>query len=812
MDRTAPAIAQARTDTGWGNMSAHLEDELVELRRQIATQRQLLQTCAAERDEAIAQVQAARDRQVASAEILRAIADAPGDAARALQLIAQTSAHLFGAPSVSIQLADESGAFTQEYLVGAIAQRIGSAYPRSNIRVGGRNMPGTVVAENRQIHIPDLDHLDPSMSDWPGLPHARAGGTRTLCGTPLRREGKAIGALIVFRDRLLPFADEELALLQTFADQAVIAIENARLFNETQEALERQTATSEILRAIAASPSNSQPVFESIVVSAARRLQCDLAFVFLSDERNYWPVAGANPEGLLSDLGPRSVPIDWAANFPSRALLSKETFYLPDWSAVELPPHERAIHELLGLSSCLYMPLLRDGEARGLLGLGRNRPSSFNASDIAQAESFRDQAVIAIQNARLFNETKEALERQTATANVLKVISRSVSEAAPVFEAILNSCQRLFGLEHIAIYLVESDMVKGVAQRGWDGTGMGADARPLAGSSTGQAIAERRAVHFADLADKPDLPEEYRVRIRGFGGLTMLYAPMLTEERGVGSIVVSRKPAKPFTEKEIALVQSFADQAAIAIQNTRLFNETQEALERQTATAEILKVISASPTSATPVFDAIVLTAARLFACQIAGVWRLSGDLWLPVTGATPERLFFEHEHAPPMPLDPTANFPSQAALARKTLLVTDYTGPDTPPHERYLGEHFGIASSLFLPLTRGEECTGMFLLTSARKDTFDAKAIALAESFRDQALIAIENARLFNETQEALQQQTATADVLKVISRSVFDLQAVFDTLLTTAVDSSAASAAPSLCAKPTNCASAPAPVRTVI
>src|SRR6266700_3353668 len=170
-----------------------------------------------------AELRAAREHQAASAEILRTIGGAPGDAGHSLQQIAETSARLFGAPSVSIQLVKD-GEWGQAYRFGDSAQRVRSAVPLADIRVGGRNLPGTVVAQNRQIHIPDLDHLDPSMSDFPGLPHARAGGARTVCGTPLRREDKAIGALIVFRDRLAPFTDDELALLQIFAEQAVIAI------------------------------------------------------------------------------------------------------------------------------------------------------------------------------------------------------------------------------------------------------------------------------------------------------------------------------------------------------------------------------------------------------------------------------------------------------------------------------------------------------------------------------------------------------------------------------------------------------------
>ena len=165
------------------------------------------------------------------------------------------------------------------------------------MRVGGPNLPGEVITGNRQIHIPDLDHIDPSMADWPGPPHARAAGTRTMCGTPLRRDDKAIGALIVYRDQLLPFTAEELAL--QLADQAAIAIENARLFKETREALERQTATAEILKVIAASPSDAQPVFEAIAASAKRLLGGFSATVlrFIGDELHLVAYTPTSPDG-----------------------------------------------------------------------------------------------------------------------------------------------------------------------------------------------------------------------------------------------------------------------------------------------------------------------------------------------------------------------------------------------------------------------------------------------------------------------------------------------------------------------------------
>ena len=319
--------------------------------------------------------------------------------------------------------------------------------PEEQRRVGGRNLPGTVFRENRQIHIPDLDNIDPAMADWPVMT-ARAAGTRTVAGTPLRREGKAIGALIVYRDRLAPFTDEELALLQSFADQAVIAIENARLFNETREALARQTATADILRVISQSPTDVQPVFDAIVLSAVRLLGCDRSLhVALRWHAASGPSPGAGTEGPL--------PIDHAAegaDRPRRQLpvardrAKEDRCICRIGRCIDLPEFERGIHKTLGFnSSALSAACCARAEC---IGAARARPKQagvFDENEIALAESFRDQALIAIENARLFNETKEALERQTATADILKVIASSPSDVQPVFEAIATSANRLIG-------------------------------------------------------------------------------------------------------------------------------------------------------------------------------------------------------------------------------------------------------------------------------------------------------------------------------------------------------------------------------
>jgi two-component system, NtrC family, sensor kinase len=394
---------------------------------------------------------------------------------------------------------------------------------------------------------------------------------------------------------------------------------------------------------------------------------------------------------------------------------------------------------------------------------------------IAQMQVARDcQAAIATENARLFNETKEASERQTATSEILAAIGQSVSDATPVFEKILESCERLLAADGVAIFIVGDDqMVRAAAARGDRAEEVMSDVTPLAESITARVIRERKVHHVPDLGALPDLSDKLRDRVRRHGGASLIYAPMLWKDRGLGTIVARRSPPRPFGENEQALLKSFADQAAIAVENARLFKETQQTLERQTATSEILRVISRSPTDAKPVFDAIVLTAARLFGCQMASVFRVDGDSLTAVTAAWQERLFFQHELSPSIPIDPAANFPSRAVVSRKTVRA-DYSVPGIPEHERYIANRYGIVSALFLPLSRGHECIGVFLLTATRSGEFDEKDVALAESFRDQALIAIENARLFDEVEaktrdlsEALVHQTASGNILKVIASS---------------------------------------------
>ncbi len=407
-----------------------------------------------------AELRAMQDRQAASAEILRTIASAPADAARSLQQIAETSGRLFGAPSASIQLA-ENGQWGKAYRFGTSAQHIRSTVPLASITVGGQNLPGQVITRNEQINIPDLDCIDPSMADWPGLPLARAAGTRTMCGTPLRREGTAIGALIVYRDRLLPFTAEELALQQSFADQAVIAIENSRLFNETKQALDRQTATADILKVIASSPSDVQPVFDVIVERAVRLCGGSMGRVYRYDDGIIQLVAGhgLSEPGLdkVQQVFPRPAADDTTAG---RAIRSRRPNFVADIKSDQsVSPLSRQMIEALGTRSQVTVPMLRQGEPIGAITVGWADPGAYGDQQVALLQTFADQAVIAIENVRLFNETREALERQTATADILKVIASSPSDMQPVFEAIASSSNRLIGGFSTAVFRFVEDFV-----------------------------------------------------------------------------------------------------------------------------------------------------------------------------------------------------------------------------------------------------------------------------------------------------------------------------------------------------------------
>ena len=734
------------------------------------------------------ELRAASDRRAASAEILRAIAAAPGDAQRSLQQIAETTERLFAASAVTIRIAGDGDAWSYIVNVGAGARLISATVSVDQLRIGGHNMPSTVYLENRLIHLPDLAKVDPAIAAWPGLKPSRAAGTRTLVGIPLRREGKAIGAMIVHRKRVAAFSDDELALLQSFADQAVIAIENARSFNETQESLRQQTATAEILAAINASTDNLQPVFDAILSKAHALCGVEFGSLQLYDGENIRAVAVHNlPDAFAQILrkGFRAAESPWF----QPALEGRRHLQVlgaqPDSALM------RAAAEIAGMNTTLFVPMRKDNRLLGAIVAARRELRAFSDKEIALLESFAAQAALAVENARLFNETKEALERQTATADVLKVIASSPTDVKPVFDAIAQRSNQLIGGHSTAVFRFIDDIVDLVA---FTPVSPEADAvlkasfpRPAASNPMFASTRGGEVVQTPDIEADSFTDDRVRELARARGFRSRLLVPLIGDKATIGVISVTRTEAGRFADQHVQLLKTFADQAVIAIQNAGLFEEVQartrdltEALQQQIATADVLKLISRSAFDLDSVLSALVESAAKLCEAEKGVIFRRDGDVYCMAYNYGFSAEFEAFARANPLPAA-GGSTTARAAASGKPLQAVDIGIDDTWMNEvargyRLLG---GYRTNLGVPLSMKGEIIGVFTLTRAEPRAFTERQIDLVGTFADQAVIAIENTRLFNETREALERQTATAEILKVIAASPSDVQPVFEAIV---------------------------------
>jgi two-component system, NtrC family, sensor kinase len=711
----------------------------------------------------------AREQQRATSEILGVISRSQTDVQPVFDTIVRSAVRLCG------------GLFSTLYQFdGELLHRVAQHnYTPEALEASDRVFParptralgaGRAILERAVVHMPDVD-VDPE-HQYQAL--SRAIGIRSSLWVPMLREGAPIGVITVARAEAGPFSESEIDLLKTFASQAVIAIENVRLFKETKEALEQQTATSEILRVISSSPTDIQPVFDAIVRSASRLCGGEYAIVTRYDGELLHLAAQYNPRPGTAEETSRFFPQvpRRETSIVARALVDAAVVHVPDVETEQSEPSAREAHRRIRLRAVVAVPMVHEGRPIGVVSVSRGTPGLFADRQIDLLRTFADQAVIAIENVRLFNETKEALEQQTATAEILRVISSSPTDIRPVFAAVAGSAARLCGAFDATIFQVDADGLRVGAHEGpisahpvGQGPSLGR------GTPPGRAVLDRRTIHIADVQADVDEYPEGSAHARRFGHHTVLVVPMLRAGESIGAIAVRRTEVQPFSDKQIHLLQTFADQAVIAIENVRLFSELQEknwaltqaharvteTLEQQTVTAEILRVISSSPTDLQPVFDTIVRNARRLCEADSCSVFTYRGDLIhlesidnATVEGADAIRRAY--------PLPPSRGHATgRAILTSRPVHIPDVRhDPDYELHG-ILGA--GLRSIVAVPMLRDGMAIGTITLhTWATPRPFSDAQISLVQTFADQAVIAIENVRLFHELQMANRQLEAAS------------------------------------------------------
>lgn len=623
------------------------------------------------------------------------------------------------------------------------------------------------IVERQTLQVEDL--ADPKLygaKDQHRNESVALEGVRTALCVPMLLSGESIGVLFLYRREVNPFSDEDKALVETFAAQAVIAVENVRQFREVQERLEREQASGEVLGVISESRDDEIPVFETILKNAARLCGAPLAFLtILEDDGDHFvtPTYFGEPNSKFAKrLKSFRGSLSNSTQLVAEALRLGEVTRIDDISDTDLYRNgdkwRVELVEVEGIRSVLLVPLISGERTLGTILLYRREVMPFTPDHVSIAQTFAAQAVIAIENVQQFREVQTRLERETATSEILEVMSTSRDNTEPVFEVIVRNAAKLCNAPFAQLDLVNetcthTDLAAHFGPPLLEFK-VGETSIPLdSGGAMAAAIRECRTIHIGDLRDT-DLYRQgdaLRVKIVEEVGLrTVVAVPLILGTRTLGCITLFRLEHSKFAEADIKLVETFAAQAVIAIENVRQFREVQDRLKREAATAEVLHVISQSRDNEQPVFDIILDRARNLCEATHAGLLLATPSDPTLRRAATSNKVedveqVFRSEGAPN---DPDMSYAAKAIRDGKTLHLADMGESELymngSPLVCGLVDEGRIRSVIFAPLMGKKSALGVMALFRLEVRPFNENQIKLVETFASQAVIAIENVRQF--------------------------------------------------------------------